>query len=363
MKRLLLRLAVVLGVLALAVGPSLAVPAHASPAGVIRPATIVNTKTPCISGDYPGGEITPAYMARVDAIAGITFACANTFDNPSPNWSTWEEPWQFSGEGSTWQNWLTSGHQMIMAQDLIPQKLEDMSDPLTWEADCAAGDYNSKATALATYLLDNDAGSIWIRLGPEANGNWEADSVIGTDPNSADWATEESDWGECFRSEVNAMRAVSGTHFRFTWNVNVCTGDIPLRNWYPGDAVVDVIGVDAYDVDCSDNKDVKTEGWTAYYTDSHDTGANPPPTNSQFPSLKNIVAFAAESSHLKSLGIPEWGLTEGDDDPAYVDGIASVVSSNNTTYQTYYDNDDDGIAPLGDSTIPNSTAEYVADFG
>ncbi len=337
-------------------------PATYNPPGIVGWGYTGN-KIPCISGDYPGGEITTSYMASVTAITGITYTCANTFNNPVDDWTDWEEPWQFSGEGNTWQTWLTSGHQMILGEDLIPQSLEDMSDPLTWEAPCAAGDYNSEATDLAEYLLSQGAGSIVLRLGIEANGNWEADSVIGTDSDSARWTTEESDWGTCFREEAEAMEAVSGTHFLFVWNVNVCTGDIPLRNWYPGDVVVSIIGVDAYDVDCTDGDDVAQEGWTAYYTDSHDTWDSPPPSNQEFPSLKNIETFAAGSQHNRPLAFPEWGLTEGDDDPAYVNGLAGMVSSYNVSFQTYYDDDDDRIATLGDSTIPNATSAYISDFG
>ena len=35
------------------------------------------------------------------------------------------------------------------------------------------------------------------------------------------------------------MRAVPGAHFLFTWNPNVCTADLPLSQWYPGNSYGD----------------------------------------------------------------------------------------------------------------------------
>ena len=45
--------------------------------------------------------------------------------------------------------------------------------------------------------------------------------------------------------------------------------------------------------------------------------------------------------HGKPISIPEWGVEPtshngGGDDPAYVDGIASVVANNPTAYQSYF---------------------------
>ena len=43
------------------------------------------------------------------------------------------------------------------------------------------------------------------------------------------------------------MRSVPGAHFFFDWNVNAGYRNIPLASYYPGDSVVDVIGIDIYD--------------------------------------------------------------------------------------------------------------------
>jgi beta-mannanase len=81
-----------------------------------------------------------------------------------------------------------------------------------------------------------------VRLGIEANGNWEADYVGNT-------AQEATDWAETYDSEVAAMRAVPGTNFEFVWNPNACysSGVSSLAGWYPGNAYVDIVGADLYD--------------------------------------------------------------------------------------------------------------------
>jgi len=53
--------------------------------------------------------------------------------------------------------------------------------------------------------------------------------------------------GSILAQHRDPMRAVPGAHFKFDWTVNPAIANIPLSNWYPGDDVVDIIGVDAYD--------------------------------------------------------------------------------------------------------------------
>ncbi len=236
-----------------------------------------------------------------------------------------------------------------MVMDLIPKAVSNNRNPLKWEQPCANGAYNGYATTLARNLVSYGAGNIVIRLGVEANGSWEADYVGTT-------SSEMSTWARCYDNEVAAMRAVPGTNFLFVWNPNICTGNIPLSKWYPGNSYVDIIGADAYDQDCQSLKTVAQEGWQAFATDSSTRGSS----SSDFPSLANISAFAA--NHGKPMSFPEWGLMAGADDPAYVTGLTQMFQANNFSFESYFDANDDGVAPLG-STIPLATAVYVKAFG
>jgi hypothetical protein len=314
------------------------------------PITAGNSKANCVSPDFPGGVLSPSIISGISRATGVAYNCLNTFANPMPAWSDWEQPWMFSTPSDGWDAWLAASpsHQAIMGMDLIPQSVSDNGNPLSWEQPCANGDYDQYATTLAENLVSYGAGSIVIRLGIEANGSWEADYVGTT-------SAEMSAWAKCYGNEVTAMRAVSGTHFLFVWNPNICTADIPLSKWYPGNSAVDIIGADAYDKDCGTLKTVAQEGWQAYSADSSSGNSSDP----GFPSLASIESFAAANG--KPLSFPEWGLGTGDDDPAYVTDMGKMFKADDFAFESYFDSNDDGIAPLG-SSIPQATAAYGPAF-
>jgi len=309
-----------------------------------------DSKANCISPNAPGGVLTRSVLDDASSVTGLTYDCLSVFDNSVPTWASWEDPWMFHITDDGWDAWLTesSEHQIVLSQDLIPKSVSNNSNPLTWEKPCASGDYDQYATGLAQNLVSYGAGNTVIRLGTEANGSWEADSLGGT-------SAEMSDWAKCYANEVTAMRAVPGSHFLFVWNPNACTHDNPLSAWYPGNSYVDIIGADNYDQDCRTLQTVAQEGWKTYSTDSTFDGAGDP----DFPSLVNIEAFAV--GHGKPMSFPEWGLPTGDDDPAYVTGLAGMFNSEDFAYESYFDNNDDGIVPFGKS-MPKATAAYASAF-
>src|ERR1019366_4524359 len=57
----------------------------------------------------------------------------------------------------------------------------------------------------------------------------------------------ENLWATCFANEVTAMRQATGEHFLFDWNPNACYESVPYANYYPGNAYVDILGLDLYD--------------------------------------------------------------------------------------------------------------------
>lgn len=313
--------------------------------------TTGDSKADCITLKFPGGVLTPSMVSAATAVTGVSYNCLEMFANPMPTWSDWETPWMFSTTGDNFDSWLaaSSAHQVVMGMDLIPQSVSDDNDPLTWEQPCAAGNYDQEATTLAKNLVSYGAGGIVIRLGIEANGEWEADYTGSS-------STELSDWAQCFDNEVTAMRAVSGAHFLFVWNPNVCTQDFALDQWYPGNNYVDIIGADAYDQDCGTLKSVSQEGWSAYANDSSANTPNDP----NFPSLNNIEAFAAANG--KPMSFPEWGLGDGTpDDATYVADMGQMFNSDDFAFESYFDTNDDSILQLG-SAIPNATAAYSKAF-
>ena len=216
--------------------------------------------------------LTQSVLDGISSSTGVVYNCINTFANPAASWAIWEAPWMFSTASDGYDAWLaaSSSHQMVMAIDLIPQAVSNVSNPLTWEQPCANGDYSQYATTLAQNLVSYGAGSIVIRLAREGNGDWETDYVGTTSAETAAWA-------KCYANEVTAMRAVSGAHFLFVWNPNICTANIALSQWYPGNSYVDIVGADAYDKDCLTLKSAGQEGWQAYSTDGYGGRGFPQP--------------------------------------------------------------------------------------
>jgi hypothetical protein len=317
------------------------------------PISAGDAKAHCVTLKFSHGILEQSVISAAENTTGMTYNCLTTFANPEPNWSDWEQPWMFATKSDGWDAWLAadSQHQAVVGIDLVPQTASDKNkNPLAWESACASGAYDQYATKLAQNMVSYGAGSVVIRLGIEANGGWEADYVGTT-------SAEMSAWGKCYDREVTAMRAVSGTHFLFVWNPNICTQDIPIGKWYPGNAYVDIIGADAYDLDCGTEKTVAEEGWTAYYTDTHSS----PPNDSGYPSLANLEAFA--KAHGKPLSFPEWGLGKNaGDDTAYVNQLAKMFQSDDVAFESYFDDGNDNIAELGPE-IPKATRAYSEAFG
>ena len=299
-----------------------------------------DSKVACISD-----EPTAAALAQDLQYTGIEYNCIETFTDADPTWADWVSPWIASSTGAPFVAWVAAdptGHSLIDTQNLIPDS--EASDP-DWTAECAAGDFNIYASEFATNMVAAGLGYTVIRLGHEMNGNWYNDSLGTT---VAEW----QQWAQCFAQEVTAMRAVPGCHFLFDWNVNANYRDIPLADFYPGDAYVDIIGIDQYD----------------------GTGVTiPPPGPTRFAALAaqpegldTVEAFAA--AHGKPLSIPEWGTTTGGpnaggDDPYYVEGMAAFIASHDVAYQSYFNADVDGILPLNPSVAPLTVAAYTAAFG
>ena len=206
---------------------------NSSPSGII---TAGDSKAVCITD---GPSTNNFSQLAYTTLNGITYNCLETFSDAMPTWSDWVNPWVASPNGPfvPWVAADPTHHQLIDTQNLIPDS--EASNP-NWTAERAVGDYNSYATQFATNMIAAGLGNSVIRLAHEMNGNWYNDSLGST---QAQW----TQWDECWDQEVSAMRAVTGAHFLFDWNVNANVRDIPLADIYPGNAFVDIIGVDFYD--------------------------------------------------------------------------------------------------------------------
>jgi hypothetical protein len=210
----------------------------------------------------------------------------------------------------------------------------------------AAGAFDSYFINLGKNMVANNLGDSIIRLGYEANcttiGPWQA-----TD-NPAGYIND-------FRHLVSVMRAIPGSSFKFDWTVcNGLTNGHALNSFasfYPGDDVVDIMGLDQYDVKWQDTTVTPAQRWTYNVT--------------RYMGMQDHKNFAA--AHAKPVSYPEWGLYKpgdnfagGGDDPYFIDQMADWIAASTAVYQSYF-NIDWGGGVL--ANFPNGQAEYKARFG
>lgn len=317
---------------------------HATPNGLI---TTGSSRGECLAPDTPSGTYGLSYLqsvvARFDTETKSTVSCISSYLNGAQTWAQWEHPWIASSQYgyTSWVREKSQSRQLVLAVNLIPNSLENVSNPLKWEQSCAAGDFNSYATELGTSLVTAGLENSVIRLGPEMNGVWEADFIGNS-------KVEQKLWSICFANEVTSLRHATGEHFLIDWNPNACKGNFPYANFYPGNAYVDILGFDLFDVGC--------ETPTTPLSFSH--------LASEPAGLKRFEAFATAQG--KPMSFPEWGLSSipSGDDPKYVDGIGSTVAKGNFAFETYFDatGPNSKALPLGPST-PLSLAAYQKWFG
>jgi hypothetical protein len=206
--------------------------------------------------------------------------------------------------------------------------------PTNGDVDIAAGargDYDKYFRELATNLVTDDQADAILRVG------WEFNLSEST------WFTKDADkFVAYWRRIVSTMSAVNGARFEFDWNPNNGRNPVDAVDYYPGDDVVDYVGIDAYDVGgpypypdrCDDScrLDVQTRAWNdAIYGGSRGLGF--------------WITFARQ--HGKPIALPEWGVWSrpdgigGGENPYYIEQMHRVIvdPANNVAYQAYFEFD------------------------
>jgi len=299
-----------------------------------------NSKTNCV---YPA--TSQSTLVQLSVATGTNFNCVLLFNNAKPTWADWVNVW-FAHPPSpdmnfvAWKN-AVPGRRLIISQPMVPAGV-----PANWRVRGAQGDYDRYATRLAANLVALGLGDSIIRLGWEANATAaDRENALGAD--SSQWG----DWAAYWARIVRAMRAVPGADFLFDWTINQYDRPIPLDAWYPGDDVVDIVGIDAYDGGIDQ---VGLSGARRFSQLSN-----------QADGLNVVAAFA--QAHGKPLSIPEWGLIPigplggAGDDPAYIAGLASFIAHHDVVYNASFDHPGEtNVIPLTDA--PQSLAVYRADF-
>lgn len=253
-------------------------------------------------------------MAAAERLLGRRLDCAVLFNDAAETWDDLESPWftDHVDPDYDWPGWVAArpGRTVVIGQGLVPSRIGG-----DWRAKGAAGAYDVHFRRLAASLVRHGMGRAVIRLGHEGNGTWGHD-------HAGDTARDQRAWARYWARVTHVMDAVPGARFTFDWSVNAGYRPIPFARWYPGDAAVDVVGIDQYDTEPRGERRVRAR-WQAIAT--------------QRGGLRAVLAFAA--AHGKPVSFPEWGLVSASkpdgagDNPHYVARMARLFRIAPVRYQ------------------------------
>jgi hypothetical protein len=233
-------------------------------------------------------------------------------------------------------------------------------------ASAASGAYDDRWRAAARVLAanrKNATGPTFVRPWHEMNGSWYKEWMV-TSSNSADFKKAFARYVGILRQEMPQVY--------ISWSPN--WGDftnLPVEQWYPGDAYVDCVAPDYYD-DGNSEARFSVQAWNAESTD-RDKNGNPL-------GVEAWRQFALQ--HGKPICFPEWGLKpEGDgvDHPEWIKAVNAWMNKNANTatwalgadipksaagkvlYSTYFNvvhEGQSGFTIYGTGANPNSAAVF-----
>lgn len=297
-------------------------------------ATTIESVSLCRSahGVYVGAA-APDDVAAFERWSGASVGCVEDFLS-SENWRDISEP--------TW--WITrwaaapKRRHLVLSVPLLPNSGADLQTG-------AQGTYDQYFHNLATLLVREGFPDATIRLGWEFNGGEFPWSVHpGGGPNGT---ASSEDFIRYWRHVVLAMRSSTGSHFTFDWTVNNGYSAVPAEQAYPGDAFVDIVGIDSYDqVWGPDGVQVTdpVRRWQSISDGLHN--------------LNWWAAFARQ--HKKALSVPEWGVVNGGhgggDNPYYVQRMLTWAKNNGVVYEIYFNS---GESKISSGALPHAASAYI----
>jgi beta-mannanase len=154
------------------------------------------------------------------------------------------------------------------------------------------------------------------------------------------------------------MRSVPGAAFNFVWNPDASafvSTSYSVAAAYPGNAYVNVIGLDLYDMSWA-TPATPQNSWTSEY----------------LPELTAAESFA--QSENEPIALCEWGAIFGSnglgDDPYYINSMINWMSapSNDVAYESYFNGDTTEVGGgngnnLVGGSFPDSLSAFIADLG
>lgn len=245
---------------------------------------------------------------------------------PGDVWSNIE-----GGNGflDSWAKWrqAKADRMFVLNVPLMEHNESDMSNTAVRRLlrRAAAGAYDEHFRVLAQRLVDLGATDTILVLGWEMNGTTYTHRC----------APDPDNWKEYWRRIVTVMRSVPGQKFKFDFAPSRGADAIPWPECYPGDDVVDIVGMDSYDQPHGISFDEQVSE----------------PYGLQFQ-----VDFARE--HGKPISYPEWGLFRNGDNPTYMLRMLDWMDEHKPLYNTVTDYCPHGVWQC--ATNPEASAVYRA---
>jgi hypothetical protein len=216
-----------------------------------------------------------------------------------------------------WSQWVRAkaGRNLVLSVPMLPGTAGVSLDQ------CAAGQYDAYWRNLANNLAFYGLHWAYLRLGWEMDGTWYAWSA-------AQGSGREASFAGCFRRIVTTMRATQpASQWKFVWNPTATWTDPAWLNaTWPGDAYVDVVGIDMYDQSWAPN----TYPYPSGCDDACRLARQQTAWNGYAWYLQTIRNLAV--AHGKPMAIPEWGVVArsdghgGGDNPYYIQKMHEFVS-------------------------------------
>ncbi|MFG3072475.1 glycoside hydrolase family 26 protein [Streptomyces sp. NPDC048225] len=311
-------------------------PAHVAAAVVAAAAFL--TATPAVaSGEPAAPEPTPAFGAYLDYgprgvarmaalshwLGGAELRVGHTY-LPGDRWSNIEGA---PGFLDVWADWRTrqADRMLVLNVPMMERNEEHVGDREVRRLlrQGAAGRFDRHFRALAERLVALKVPDTVLVLGWEMNGTTYTHRC-GPDPEA---------WKAYWNRIVTTMRAVPGQKFRFDFAPSRGRDAVPWTQCYPGDATVDIVGMDSYDQPRGTTFDEQVK--EPYGLQAH-------------------VDFA--KAHGKPVSYPEWGLFRNGDNAAYMRRMLVWMDEHKPVYNTVTDYCPHGVWQCDDN--PRSTAVY-----
>ncbi|MGW7271256.1 glycoside hydrolase family 26 protein [Streptomyces sp. NPDC054864] len=311
--------------------PTTAVAATTPPAASPSPTPSPTVSTPPVGSPAFGAYLTygPQGVERMTDLSkwlgGAELRVGHTY-LPGDRWSNIEGAPNFL---ESWAQWRRAKDDRLFVLN-VPMMERNEDHVGDWEVRsllrrAAAGAFDQHFRVLAERLVKLNVPDTVVVLGWEMNGTTYTHRC-GPDPES---------WKKYWKRIVTTMRSVPGQKFKFDFTPNRGRDAIPWTQCYPGDDVVDIVGMDSYDQPMG--------------TDFAEQVSEPY-------GLKQHVEFA--KAHGKEISYPEWGLFRNGDNEEYMRKMLAWMDEHKPLYNTVTDYCPHGVWQCDDN--PKSSKAYRA---